>query len=211
MIDVLAHVKKTFQETQAVIQSVIEQCPDVIAQASDVLIRCLLNNQKILVCGNGGSACDALHFSGELLNRYEMDRPNLPAIALCADVSTLTSIANDFHFNEVYSRQIRALGQQGDVLLVITTSGNSANVLQAVEAAHERGMNVIALTGREGGEMASLLHSQDVEIRVPSRKTARIQEIHGIVLHCLCDLIDQSLFNNLMSVSSDIEVFECKE
>ncbi len=194
MVDVVAHVKKTFNESVEIIMRVQEELPFVIAQASDVLVRCLLGNQKVLICGNGGSASDAIHFSAELINRFEIERPNLPAIALTADMATMTAIANDYDFSEVYSRQIRALGQQNDVLVALSTSGNSANVIKAVAAAHDRGMVVIAMTGREGGELASMLHPSDVEIRVPARSTARIQEIHGIVLHCLCDLIDQHLF-----------------
>lgn len=194
MVDVVAHVKKTFSETVEVIHRVQDELPLVIAQASDALVRCLLNNQKVLICGNGGSACDSIHFAAELLNRFEIERPNLPAIALTADTATITAIANDYDFSEIFARQIRALGQQGDVLVALSTSGNSPNVINAITAAHDRGMIVIAMTGREGGELAALLHPSDVEIRVPSRSTARIQEIHGIVLHCLCDLIDQHLF-----------------
>jgi D-sedoheptulose 7-phosphate isomerase len=143
-----------------------------------------------------GSAGDAQHFSSELLNRFERERPSLPAIALTTDSSTLTSIANDYSYNEVFSKQIRALGQPGDVLLAISTSGNSANVIQAIQAAHDREMIVVALTGRDGGGMASLLLPEDVEIRVPSTVTARIQEVHLLAIHCLCDLIDSQLFGS---------------
>ncbi len=165
-----------------------------IAQAGEVLAQSLLNNHKILTCGNGGSACDAQHFAGELLNRFMSERPSLPAIALSADSATITAIANDYHYSEVFSKQIKALGQEGDTLIAITTSGNSKNILEAVEAAHLRGMNVIALTGKDGGELANLLDSNDIEIRSPSDSTPRIQETHILIIHCLCDLIDYQLF-----------------
>jgi len=153
----------------------------------------LLNDHKVLVCGNGGSAADAQHFSAELLNRFERERPGLPAISLTTDSSTLTSIANDYHFDDVFAKQVRALGQPGDVLLGITTSGNSPNILRAVQAAHERDMLVIALNGRNGGELGNLLRGDDVNICVHGPTTARIQEVHGLIIHCLCDLIDYQL------------------
>lgn len=168
-----------------------------IEQASDVMVTSLLSGGKILTCGNGGSAGDAQHFSSELLNRFERERPSLPAIALTTDSSTVTSIANDYSYNEIFSKQIRALGNTGDVLLAISTSGNSANVVQAIQAAHDREMRVVALTGKDGGDMASLLQPEDIEIRVPSDVTARIQEVHLVVIHCLCDLIDWQLFGPL--------------
>ena len=167
-----------------------------IEQASQLMVNALLNERKILSCGNGGSAGDAQHFSSELLNRFERERPSLPAIALTTDSSTITSIANDYSYEEVFSKQIRALGQSGDVLLAISTSGNSANVMQAIQAAHDRDMLVVALTGRDGGAMTSLLLPDDVEIRVPARSTARIQEVHLLAIHCLCDLIDRQLFGS---------------
>lgn len=167
-----------------------------IEQASQVMVNSLLSEGKILCCGNGGSAGDSQHFSSELLNRFERERPSLPAIALTTDTSTLTSIANDYSYEQVFSKQIRALGQPGDVLLAVSTSGNSANVLQAIQAAHDRDMAVVALTGRDGGAMASLLLPEDVEIRVPARSTARIQEVHLLAIHCLCDLIDRQLFGS---------------
>ncbi len=167
-----------------------------IEQGSQLMVNALLSEGKILTCGNGGSAGDAQHFSSELLNRFERERPSLPAIALTTDASTITSIANDYSYEEVFSKQIRALGQPGDVLLAISTSGNSANVMQAIQAAHDRDMHVVALTGRDGGAMASLLMPEDVEIRVPARSTARIQEVHLLAIHCLCDLIDRQLFGS---------------
>lgn len=169
---------------------------DTIVAAGKLIAQCLLDNHKVLTCGNGGSAGDAQHFSSELLNRFETERPGLPAIALTTDTSTLTSIANDYSYNEIFAKQIKALGQPGDILIAISTSGNSRNVVEAIYAAHDRGLRVIALTGREGGEMASLLRVEDLEIRVPSQTTSRIQETHLLVIHCLCDLIDRQLFGH---------------
>ncbi|MAD46967.1 MAG: phosphoheptose isomerase [Oceanospirillaceae bacterium] len=171
-----------------------EQLPPYIERGGQVMVNALLSGGKILSCGNGGSAGDAQHFSSELLNRFERERPSLPAVALTTDASTITSIANDYSYNEVFSKQILALGNPGDVLLAISTSGNSANVIQAIQAAHERDMTVVALSGKDGGHMGSLLTADDVEIRVPSNVTARIQEVHLLAIHCLCDMIDCSLF-----------------
>lgn len=171
-----------------------ETLPDTIIKAGQLMVGCLVNGGKILTCGNGGSAGDAQHFSSELLNRFERERPSLPAVALTTDSSTLTSIANDYHYNEIFSKQVRALGNEGDILLAISTSGNSANVVQAMQAAHDRGMHIVSLTGREGGKMAALHAEADVELRVPSPSTARIQEVHLLVIHALCDYIDQQLF-----------------
>jgi D-sedoheptulose 7-phosphate isomerase len=158
------------------------------------MVQCLLAEGKILSCGNGGSAGDAQHFSSEMLNRFERERPALPAIALSTDTSTLTSIANDYSYEEIFAKQLRALGRQGDILLAISTSGNSGNVLEAIKVAQQRGLKVVGLTGRDGGRMRELLRSEDVEICVPSTVTARIQEVHLLVIHCLCDLIDTHLF-----------------
>lgn len=177
----------TKQQAQAVL-------PATIVQAAAAMAACLRDNHKIMSCGNGGSAGDSQHFSSELLNRFEMERPGLPAIALTTDTSTLTSIANDYDYREIFAKQVRALGQPGDILLAISTSGNSANVMRAMDAAHERDMRIVALTGRDGGKMAAQFGSQDIEIRVPANNTARIQECHLLVIHCLCDLIDQQLF-----------------
>lgn len=167
---------------------------ELIEIAALKLTQSLVNDGKILVCGNGGSAAQAQHFSSELLNRYERERPGLPAISLTCDTSTLTSIANDYHYEEVFAKQIRALGHSNDALLVYTTSGNSASILSAVTAAHDRDMTVIALTGRDGGALGPLLNDGDIEIRIPSPSTARVQETHLIITHCLCDLIDNQLF-----------------
>lgn len=167
-----------------------------IADAAQLIFDRLILGNKVLSCGNGGSAGDAQHFSSEMLNRFERERPGLPGMALTTDTSTLTSIANDYSFEQIFSKQVSALGNPGDILLAISTSGGSANVNKAVQAAHEREMEVIALTGREGGELATLLKGQDIEIRVPSSSTARIQETHLLVIHCLCDLIDRKLLGN---------------
>ena len=174
-------------------QSMESLAPSITA-AAEVMVQALLNERKILACGNGGSAGDAQHFSAELLNRFERERPPLPAIAITTDSSTLTSIANDYSYDEIFSKQVKALGQAGDVLLAISTSGNSANVNEAVKAAHHREMRVVALSGRQGGSLRKLLADGDVEICVPSPVTARIQEVHLLVIHCLCDLIDSHLF-----------------
>jgi len=161
-----------------------------IAQAATLILQCLQNGGKILSCGNGGSAADAQHFSAEMLNRFERDRPGLAAIALTTDSSTITSIANDVHFNQIFARQVQALGRAEDVLLAITTSGNSPNMLAAIDTAHQHRLHVIALTGRDGGKLATILNEADIEIRVPAQSTARIQEVHLFIIHCLCDLID---------------------
>lgn len=187
-------IEQLFTSSIETKQTALAVLPRVIDAAGELIVASLLSEGKVLSCGNGGSAGDAQHFSSELLNRFERERPSLPAIALSTDTSTLTSIANDYSYNEVFSKQIRALGREGDILLAVSTSGNSANVLQAIQAAHDRKMKVVALTGRDGGNMASLLTGEDVEIRVPSKSTARIQEVHLLVIHCLCDYIDTALF-----------------
>ena len=164
-----------------------------ITQAAQLIVSQMVSGGKVLSCGNGGSAADAQHFSSEMLNRFERERQGLPAIALTTDTSTLTSIANDYDYEEVFAKQVRALGQADDVLLAISTSGNSANVNAAVESAHDRGMIVVALSGNDGGRLATLLTGDDIELRVPSETTARIQEVHLLAIHCMCDLIDQQL------------------
>jgi D-sedoheptulose 7-phosphate isomerase len=186
-------VHSHFESSIAVKREAAAQLTPNIVDASLMIAHCLLGNGKILSCGNGGSASDAQHFSSEMLNRFEMERPGLPAMALTTDSATITSIANDYGYEEIFAKQVRALGQPGDVLLAISTSGNSANVCQAIIAAHERGMNIVALTGCEGGLLAEKLREGDIEIRAPSGRTARIQEVHLLVIHCLCDLIDREL------------------
>jgi D-sedoheptulose 7-phosphate isomerase len=186
-------VKQNFEESIQLKQQSLQVLAAVTAQAAALIALALDQGAKILSCGNGGSAGDAQHFSSEMLNRFEMERPGLPAVALTTDTSTLTSIANDYDFGQIFSKQVLALGNPGDVLLAISTSGNSDNVCRAVEAAHRCNMQVVALTGRDGGDMAALLQQADIEIRVPAHSTARIQEVHLLVIHCLCDLIDQHI------------------
>ncbi len=188
---VLAH----FRESVAVKQASETLAPQ-IAKAAQLMLQSLLNDGKVLSCGNGGSAADAQHFSAELLGRFERERPGLPAVALTTDSSTLTAIANDYEYANVFAKQVRALGQAGDILLAISTSGNSENVLRAVTTAHSRGMKVVALTGRDGGTIAQSLNSEDVELRVPADRTCRVQEVHLLIIHCLCDVIDVGILGN---------------
>jgi D-sedoheptulose 7-phosphate isomerase len=187
---IINHFSDSIQTKQEAMTSLC----DLIAFASQKIVESLVNDKKILACGNGGSAGDAQHFSSEMLNRFERERPALPAIALTTDTLTITSIANDYHFDEVFAKQIRALGQVDDILLVYTTSGNSSNIVTAIKTAHDKEITVIALTGKDGGAVASILKETDIEIRVPSESTARIQEVHLLITHCLCDLIDHQLF-----------------
>ncbi len=190
----LTRIQNHFEESIQTKQASMMELGETIDQAAQALVECLLGQGKILTCGNGGSAADAQHFSSELINRFETERPSLPAIALTTDSSTITSIANDYHYAEIFSKQVMALGQEKDVLLAISTSGNSSNVNKAIEAAHERDMRVIAFTGKDGGELAGELRQGDIELRVPSDRTAYIQEVHLMLIHCLCDLIDHQLF-----------------
>jgi len=171
------------------------QClAEPIVTATHAIVRALLAGHKLLVCGNGGSAADAQHFSAELLNRFETERPGLPAISLTTDSSTLTSIANDYDFVQVYAKQVKALGQAGDILIAISTSGNSANIINAVQSAQTQQMQTIILSGNNGGDLTDILTEKDIEICVPAKNTARIQETHILILHCICDLIDKQLF-----------------
>ncbi len=185
---VLAH----FRESVAVKQASETLAPQ-IAKAAQLMVQSLLNDGKVLSCGNGGSAADAQHFSAELLGRFERERAGLPAVALTTDSSTLTAIANDYGYENVFAKQVRALAQPHDVLLAISTSGNSENVLRAITTAHDRDLKVVALTGRDGGTIARSLNSEDVELRVPAERTCRIQEVHLLIIHCLCDLIDAEI------------------
>ena len=190
----LDSIKATFTESIQTQISAAEALPDVLSKATHVFVASLLNGNKIICCGNGGSAANAQQFVSCLLNRFETERPSLPAMALTADTITLTAVANDYNYDEIFAKQVRALGHPGDILLAISTSGNSRDVLKAMEAAVTRDMKIIALTGKDGGEMAGLLGEQDVEIRVPSHRVARIQESHMLIVHCLSDLIDQIIF-----------------
>lgn len=195
-MDPIARIRDHFQASIETKQAAAASLPESIAAAAALMVGALRAGGKILSCGNGGSAGDAQHFSAELLNRFEMERPGLAAMALTTDSSTLTSIANDYNFGDVFAKQVRALGRAEDVLLAISTSGNSPNVVRAIEAAHDEQMRVVALTGRSGGKIAERLGNGDVEIRVPAENTARIQETHLLAIHCLCDLIDQTLFGD---------------
>lgn len=193
-MEIVQRIKDNFAASIETKMASADQLPDVILEGSEAMVQCLIEGHKILSCGNGGSAGDAQHFSSELLNRFETERPSLPAIALTTDSSTITAIANDYTYDDIFSKQIRGLGLPGDILLAISTSGNSKNVINAIIAAHDREMKVIALTGHNGGKMADILSKDDVEVRVPSNSTARIQEVHLLVIHCLCDTIDERLF-----------------
>lgn len=193
MSDIDSYIYKAFADSIETKQKSASTLAESIELASAKMNQALLDGQKILVCGNGGSAADAQHFSAELLNRYHRDRPGLPAIALTTDSSTLTAIANDYDYGQIFAKQITALGHPGDILVAISTSGQSPNITEAILAANESEMSVIALTGKDGGAMAQLLDENAIEIRVPSNVTARIQEVHLLVLHILCELLDLQL------------------
>lgn len=192
-MDLTGRISKHFDDSIQTKLKAKDALARPIADAAHALVACLMNDGKILSCGNGGSAADAQHFAAELINRFEIERPALAAIALTTDSSVLTSIANDYDYSQVFSRQVRGLGMPGDVLLAISTSGNSINVVEAMHAAHERDMRVIALTGRDGGTMKETLGANDIHICVNVQNTARIQEVHLLTLHCLCDAIDYLL------------------
>lgn len=178
--------------------AVADALSDSIAKAGQLLVNCLLNDGKILICGNGGSSANCMHFASAMLNHFEVERPSLPVFNLCADVTSLSSFANEHQYGQVFARQIQALGQEQDVLLILTSSGNSDSMLYALQAANERGMDTIALSGRDGGVLANHLGPEDIELRVNSDSTARIRELHLFILHCFCDLIDQSLFGQVL-------------
>ncbi|MCP4011174.1 MAG: SIS domain-containing protein [Proteobacteria bacterium] len=187
-------ITQHFARSQQALSATLPALKAKIADTATAMAETLAAGGKLLICGNGGSAADSLHLSSELLNKFVLERAPLAAIALNSDVSALTSIANDFAFEYVFSKQIEALGKENDMLLVFTTSGNSANISRAIQAANQLDMRVIALTGKTGGGAARLLQENAIELRVPNDETARIQEVHGLIIHCLCDLIDQQLF-----------------
>jgi len=189
-MDLISRIGENFSESAHLKLQVMDALARPLAAAAERMVQCLNQDGKILACGNGGSAADAQHFSSELLNRFEKERPALAAIALTTDTSTLTAIANDYDYEQVFSRQLRALGGAKDLLVAISTSGNSRNIVAAIEAAHECQMGVVALTGRDGGKIAEILRPLDIHICVPASSTARIQEVHLLSLHCLCDAID---------------------
>jgi D-sedoheptulose 7-phosphate isomerase len=183
-----------FAESAQLKLAAAEALTEPLVRASHLMVETLRSGGKILSCGNGGSAADAQHFAAELINRFEIERPPLAAVALSTDTSSLTSIANDYAYQQVFSKPLRAIGRRGDALLAISTSGNSGNVLDAIHAAHEIGVRVVALTGNGGGKMSAALRPDDVHLCVPHKKTARIQEVHLVCIHCLCDSIDTLLF-----------------
>ena len=195
-MDHTPRIRQHFAESATLKLDAVDALAPLIAAAAGVLTESLLADGKILACGNGGSASDAQHFAAEMVGRFERERPELPAISLSTDTSILTAVANDYAFEQVFARQVRALGAKGDVLLAISTSGNSANVIAAIEAAHEREMHVVALTGKGGGRIGSLLATGDVHLCVPHDRTARIQEVHLLAIHCLCDAIDNTLLGD---------------
>lgn len=192
-MDLIARVAKNFEDSANTKLAAIEALSAPVVAAVEVLTQCLLNNGKILACGNGGSAADAQHFAAELVGRFEAERQELAAIALTTDTSIITAVANDYSYQQIFSKQVRALGQPGDVLLAISTSGNSGNVIEAIKAAHNQDMHVVAFTGKGGGQMGELLRDGDIHLCVPAERTARIQEVHLLMIHCICDGIDALL------------------
>ena len=186
-------VAEHFAESIQAKQQAAQVLAQPTAQAAELLFNALANDGKFLICGNGGSAADAQHFAAEMTGRFEKERMELAAIALTTDTSALTAIGNDYGFDHVFSKQVRALGRTGDVLVGISTSGNSGNVIEAIKAAHQNGMKVIALTGRDGGKIAQMLQEGDVLLNVPYPRTARIQEVHILLIHAMCDCIDTML------------------
>jgi D-sedoheptulose 7-phosphate isomerase len=192
-MDLIARVAQHFEDSANTKLDAVDLMAAPIAAAIEAMTGCLLAGCKILACGNGGSAGDSQHFAAELVGRFEAERQELAAIALTTDTSILTAVGNDYSFAQIFSRQVRAIGHAGDVLLAISTSGNSANVIEAIKAAHDNDMRVVALTGRGGGQIGALLNDEDIHLCVPAERTARIQETHLLVIHCLCDGIDALL------------------
>ena len=189
-MDLISRISQQFQDSAQTKLDAVELLAAPIAEAVETMVNCLVNDGKILACGNGGSAADAQHFAAELVGRFEAERQELAAIALTTDSSILTAIANDYAYNVIFAKQVRALGRSGDVLLAISTSGNSGNVMEAIQAAHDADMRVVALTGKGGGKIGEMLRDGDVHLCVPADRTARIQEVHLLSIHCICDGID---------------------
>ena len=190
------HIRAHFEESIEVKRRAADSLAPQIARAGEALAQALKAGNKALACGNGGSAADSQHFAAEIVGRFERERPGLPAVALTTDTSALTAIANDYSYDVVFSKQVEALGREGDFLLAISTSGNSGNVIAAIEAAHLREMRIVALTGKGGGRIGELLAPSDVHLCVPHPRTARIQEVHLLMIHCLCDMIDATLLGD---------------
>jgi len=195
-MDTTHRIRVHFADSAQLKLAAVDTLAPQIARAAALMTDCLLADGKILACGNGGSASDAQHFAAEMVGRFERERPELPAISLATDTSILTAVANDYDFGQIFAKQVRALGRSGDVLLAISTSGNSGNVIAAVDAAHERELRIVALTGKGGGRIGELLTPNDVHLCVPHSVTARIQEVHILTIHCLCDAIDASLLGD---------------
>jgi D-sedoheptulose 7-phosphate isomerase len=192
-MDHVTRIRAHFADSAQLKLAAAEELAPALARAAELLAQCLLGDGRILACGNGGSAADAQHFAAEMVGRFERERPELPAISLATDTSILTAVANDYSYEQIFAKQVRALGAAGDALLAISTSGNSANVIAAVDAAHDREMRVVALTGKGGGRIGAMLAPADVHLCVPHDRTARIQEVHLLMIHCLCDAIDNTL------------------
>ena len=198
MVQLEERVKHLFEASIEAKIAVADVMSTVIAKAGLRLVNCLLNDGKILLCGNGGSAANCFHFSAAMLNHFEVERPPLPVITLASDMAALTAVAHDGQYDQIFARQIQALGQENDVLIALSTTGNSTSILNAVNAANDRGMDTIALSGRDGGVLANHLGPEDIELRVPGDSAACIRETHLFMLHCFCDLIDQSLFGQML-------------
>lgn len=192
-MDTFSRVHENFKEGIEIKIKSSQLLAPIIVKAAELITSCLMHERKVLCCGNGSSAAEAQRFCGLMMNRYEIERPGLPAIALTTDSSSITSIADDYQYADIFSKQIRALGQPGDILLVISASGESHNIIHAIDAGHDREMVVIALTGQEGGQITDLMQTQDVELRVPSWSVPRIHEVHTVIINCICDLVDHQL------------------
>jgi D-sedoheptulose 7-phosphate isomerase len=195
-MDHISRIRAHFADSAQLKLASVDALAPAVARAADLLAACLLSDGKILACGNGGSAADAQHFAAEMIGRFERERPELPAISLVTDTSILSAVANDYSFEQVFAKQVRALGAKGDALLALSTSGNSGNVVAAIAAAHDREMSVVALTGKGGGRIGAMLGPTDVHLCVPHERTARIQEVHLLMIHCLCDAVDATLLGD---------------
>jgi D-sedoheptulose 7-phosphate isomerase len=195
-MDHIPRIRAHFADSAQLKLDSVDALAPQLARAADVLATCLLSDGKILACGNGGSAADAQHFAAEMIGRFERERPELPAISLVTDTSILSAVANDYSFEQVFAKQVRGLGAKGDALIALSTSGNSGNVVAAIAAAHEREMNVVAFTGKGGGRIGGMLRPGDVHLCVPHERTARIQEVHLLMIHCLCDAVDATLLGD---------------
>ena len=195
-MDHIPRIRAHFADSAQLKLDAVDALAPQLARAADVLATCLLSDGKILACGNGGSAADAQHFAAEMIGRFERERPELPAISLVTDTSILSAVANDYSFEQVFAKQVRGLGAKGDALIALSSSGNSGNVVAAIAAAHEREMNVVAFTGKGGGRIGGMLRPGDVHLCVPHERTARIQEVHLLMIHCLCDAVDATLLGD---------------